>query len=64
MISEQENQKLIKSKNPRGFVIPLLLKVSVTNRHGFFYLSNFYTHIKSITASDFEATVLLKIEVK
>ena len=34
-------QKLFKSKNPCGFVIPTL-KVSVTNPQGFFDLSNFY----------------------
>ena len=34
-------KKLLKSKNPRGFVIPTL-KVRVTNPRGFFDLSNFY----------------------
>ena len=34
-------QKLLESKNPRGFIIPVL-KVSVTNPQGFFHLSNFY----------------------
>ena len=34
------NKKLLKSKNPRGFVIPVL-KVEVTNPRGFFDSSNF-----------------------
>ena len=34
-------QKLLESKNPCRFIIPVL-KVSVTNPQGFFHLSNFY----------------------
>ena len=34
-------QKLLESKNPCGFIIPVL-KVSVTNPQRFFHLSNFY----------------------
>ena len=44
------NKKLLKSKNPRGFVIPVL-KVEVTNPRGFFDSSNFFIINKQLALS-------------
>ena len=58
--------KLLKSKNPPGFVIPVL-KVSVTNPRGFFDLIWSFKLLFNrvdFRASDFEAALQLQIEAK
>ena len=63
----RDRLKLLKSKVPRGFVIPIL-KVSVTNPQGFLYLSNYYILIIKLILQPptlrLQCTVQLQIEIK
>ena len=53
------NKKLLESKNPRGFVIPVL-KVEVTNPQGFFFEQLLFNKV-GFRPPNFEADVQLQI---